>query len=98
MLASLVTEGTTPVPGGVVLPFTADILTSGMLQFPNTALFINTFGQLDASGRADSDILIPPNLLVPNLVGREMEICYVVVDSTGLVVNVTNPTVVEIES
>ena len=98
MLASLVTEGTTPVPGGVVLPFTADILTSGMLQFPNTALFINTFGQLDASGRADSDILIPPNLLVPNLVGREMEICYVVVDSTGLVVNVTNPTVVEIKS
>jgi len=98
MLASLVTEGTTPVPGGVVLPFTADILTSGMLQFPNTALFINTFGQLDASGRADSDILIPPSLLVPNLVGREMEICYVVVDSTGLVVNVTNPTVVEIKS
>ncbi|MGC6488044.1 MAG: hypothetical protein ACON4Z_10390, partial [Planctomycetota bacterium] len=98
MLASLQPAGTTPLPGGLSLPYTADILTSGMLQFPNGPIFSNTFGQVPSTGRIDSDINIPANLLVPSLVGREMEICYVLVDSTGLVVNVTNPTTVEIEA
>ena len=97
MLASLEPAGSTPVPGGLALPFTADILTSGMLQFPNTPIFGNTFGQIDALGRADSQITIPGNFLVPSLVGREMEIAYAVVDSTGTVVKVTTPTTVEIE-
>jgi hypothetical protein len=68
-----------------------------MLQFPNTPIFGNTFGQIDALGRADSQITIPGNFLVPSLVGREMEIAYAVVDSTGTVVKVTTPTTVEIE-
>jgi hypothetical protein len=96
MLASLEGGGNTPLPGGLELPFTADILTSGMLMFPNTPLFIDTFGTIDAQGRADSQIFIPGNFLVPSLIGRDLEVAYVVVESTGLATHVSNSTKVEI--
>ena len=96
MLSSFNDEGTTPLPGGFELPFTADLVTTGMLALPNTPLFVNTLGTLDALGRADSSIVLPANFLNPILIGQELASAYVIVDSTGAVVKVSNPTTVEI--
>ena len=96
LLASLSTAGTTPLPGGLELPFTADVVTTGMLTFANSPLFVDTVGTLDAMGRADSQLVVPPYFLAPILVGRELEFAYVTTDSSGAVVKVSNPTVVTI--
>jgi len=96
MLSSFSVEGSTPLPGGHQLPFTADIVTSGMLAFPNSPLFVNTLGTLDALGRADSQIAIPANFLNPILIGQHLESVYVIVDSSGSIIKVSNPTQVEI--
>ena len=96
LLSSFNVAGSTPLPGGHSLPFTADIVTSGMLVFPNSPLFVNTLGSLDALGRADSEIAIPANFLNPILLGQHLESAYVVVDSAGDIIKVSNSTLVEI--
>jgi len=47
-------------------------------------------------GRADSSIVLPANFLNPILIGQELASAYVIVDSAGAVVKVSNPTTVEI--
>lgn len=96
LLASFSPEGTTPLPGGFELPFTADIVTNGMLSFPNSPLFVNTLGTLDALGRADSQIATPPNFLSPILLGQQLEAAYVIVDAGGAIEKVTSSTLVTI--
>ncbi len=98
VLGSLSVGGSTPLPGGLSLPFQADQLTVGMLSFPNTPLFINTLGLVGGTGRADSMIYIPGNLIDPALVGLEIELAYAVADGAGTFVKVSNPTVVRIRN
>ena len=92
LLGSL--SGTTPgvpLPGGLTLPLNVDELLLGMVAFPNISVFENTLGLIDSAGNASSKINIPPGLLLPVLIGGQMDLCYVVIDTdTGLVTKVSN--------
>ena len=97
LLGSL--SGTAPgslLPGGLVLPLNTDVLLIGMLTQPNTPLFVDTLGTIGAGGKAQSSIYIPPGLLLPSLVGLEMSLSHVVIDSGGLAVEVSNVETVSI--
>ncbi len=86
----------TPLPGGAILPLNTDGLLLGMLTFPNFAVFIDTFGVVDSLGRARSAITVPPNLLVPALVGAEMSLCHILIDSVGDIAEISNVETVRI--
>lgn len=97
LLGSL--SGTSPgtlLPGGVVLPLNLDVLLSGMATSPNFGVFIDTLGIVDANGGASSAIDIPPGLLVPALIGLQMDLAHVLIDGTGFVVEVSNVVAVTI--
>ncbi|MFK7740856.1 MAG: aryl-sulfate sulfotransferase [Planctomycetota bacterium] len=86
----------TLLPGGVVLPLNTDGLLLGMLQFANIGVFVDTFGQIDAQGKAKPSILIPPGLLIPALVGAELDFAHVLLDGTGIANEVSNVVTVKI--
>ncbi|MFN3242811.1 MAG: aryl-sulfate sulfotransferase [Planctomycetota bacterium] len=97
LLGSL--AGTTPgttLPGGVILPLNTDVLLVGMVTHPNITVFVDTLGTVDAVGKANSSIQIPPGLLVPALIGAEMNLCHALIDSTGYVVEISNVESVQI--
>lgn len=70
--------GTTPgfTFGGVPVPLNPDGWFSTTLQLANTAIMQNTVGRLDASGRAQARIVLPP--LPASLVGTELWHAFVV--------------------
>ena len=86
----------TPLPGGLHLPLNEDVLLIGMLTYPNLGVFEDTLGMVDAQGRASSAIDIPPGLLLPALIGLEMNLLHALVDGTGYVVEVSNVVTVTI--
>jgi len=97
LLGSL--AGTAPgsmLPGGLMLPLNTDALLIGMLTQPNTPLFVDTLGTIDATGNAQSSIYIPAGLLLPALIGLEMSLSHVVIDSSGFAVEVSNVETVSI--
>lgn len=79
-----------PLPGGLHLPLNEDVLLVGMLGYPNFGVFEDTFGMVDAQGRASSAIDIPSGLLVPALVGLEMNLVHALFGGTGFVAEVSN--------
>ena len=97
LLGSLL--GTLPgitLPGGLHLPLNEDVLLIGMLTYPNIGVFQNTLGTVDSLGRASSAIDIQAGLLLPSLIGLEMNMAHVLVDGTGMVLEVSNLVTVEI--
>ncbi|MFT6082212.1 MAG: hypothetical protein ACJAQZ_004291 [Planctomycetota bacterium] len=86
----------TPLPGGLVLPLNQDVLLMGMVIYANIGVFQNTLGNVDAQGNAFSAIDIPPGLLVPAIIGLEMDLCHAIIDGTGYVVEISNLVKVEI--
>lgn len=55
----------TPWASGLVVPLNLDGLSEALLQSLNTPLFPNSFGTLDANGRAVATFAVPPGLLTP---------------------------------
>ncbi len=96
LLATLSGPGSTPLAGGVTLPITADLLTMGMILYPNTPLFIDTFGAINAAGRADAQVFVPGNFLDPALVGAEIDLVYLKFDSANAPAATSNVTKVKI--
>ena len=87
-----------PLPGGLHLPLNEDVLLIGMLQYPNIGVFEDTLGSVDAQGRASSAIDIPSGLLLPALIGLQMDLVHAIVDSTVTVVEVSNVVTVTLGS
>ena len=85
-----------PLPGGVHLPLNEDVLLIGMLVYPNIGVFEDTLGMVDPQGRAASAIDIQSGLLLPALIGLEMDLVHAIVDGTGYVVEVSNVVTVTI--
>ena len=80
----------TPLPGGLVLPLNLDGLLNGMATFPNLGVFVDTFGVVGVDGRASSSLVVPPGLLLPALIGLELNFANVYVDGTGFAVEISN--------
>jgi len=59
-------------PGGIALPLTFDPYMIFTLEQANSAVFSNTFGQVDAMGRAQASINLPAAALHPSLAGIEL--------------------------
>ena len=87
-----------PLPGGLHLPLNSDVLLIGMLEYPNLGVFQDTLGTVDAQGRAASAIDIRSGLLLPALIGLEMDFVHALVGATGYVVEVSNLVTVAIGS
>lgn len=97
VLASL--AGTAPgvtLPGGMHLPLNEDVLLIGMLLYPNIGVFQDTLGMVDSVGNAASAIDIPAGLLLPALIGKQMNVVHALVDGTGFVVEVSNVVTIDI--
>ena len=91
LLGSL--AGTSPgtlLPGGLVLPLNQDVLLVGMATFPNVGVFVDTFGVIDSVGNATSSLIVPSGLLLPSLIGQQMHFANVIVDGTGVAVEISN--------
>src|SRR5262245_20801164 len=67
----------TVVPGGLVLPINADVLTFLALSDPNGALFSNFFGTLSLVGTTVAQLILPPGL-GPSAVGAEITFAAIV--------------------
>ena len=78
------------------LPLNEDVLLIGMLVYPNIGVFEDTLGMVDPQGRAASAIDIQSGLLLPALIGLEMDLVHAIVDGTGFVVEVSNVVTVTI--
>lgn len=78
-------SGTSPgLPlGGVTVPLNPDAYFSLTLALANVAPFENTFGVLDASGRAEAEISIPAGLLGATQAGLTLNHAAVVLDGLG---------------
>lgn len=85
-----------PLPGGVTLPLNLDALVNAMATLPNSPTFVNTLGVVDATGRADSTVIIPPGELFSALIGLELNFAHVVFDNFGTPVEVSNATSVTV--
>jgi hypothetical protein len=84
-------SGTSPgIPvGGFTLPLNPDPLFFLSLNFPNQGLLGNTFGTLDANGKATATITIPP--LPPSAAGQTFHMAYAVANASFIIQMVSNP-------
>lgn len=87
--------GLTLAPG-VVLPLNMDALLSAMLLLPNSPSFVNTMGTIDATGRADSTVIVPPGELFPALIGWQLKFAHVVFDTFGSPIETSNATIITV--
>jgi len=89
-------SGSTPLQGGLSLPFAKDGFTVRTRLNANTVGFQNFSGQLDAFGNATATLdTVGP--LSTALVGRTLHFCFVLGDPfTGVVDFVSNPVALEI--
>ena len=97
LLGSL--AGTSPgyqCPSGLLLPLNPDTLFLGMLIYPNATVFQNTLGAINPAGKASSAIIVPPNFLVPSLVGAEMNLSHILFDTAGYADTASNVVTVKI--
>ena len=86
----------TPLPGGLLLPLNLDNLLIGMVCYPNIGVFVNTLGSINSKGRATSAIDIPPGLLVPSLVGLQIDLCGAMFNGSGFIDAASNVVTVSI--
>ncbi|HET6201936.1 MAG TPA: hypothetical protein VFI25_03940 [Planctomycetota bacterium] len=76
--------------GGVLVPLNIDALVLVCLENANSSIFANTFGTLDASGRAFAALNLPP--LPPIAAGLALNSAALVLDAaTGVPALATNP-------
>jgi hypothetical protein len=81
--------GTTPgiVYQGVTIPLNADPFFFATIANPNTAILQQTYGALDANGRATAFLNVPPGVIPTALVNAQIDLAYV---SAGAVVPLLN--------
>lgn|GEM_PF-2259255 len=83
--------GTTPgTPvGGFTMPLNVDAYTLQMLQNPSLPPLLDNVGVLDADGRAEARVVIPPTTLAA-FAGTTLHHAYLVIDPIGAVTLVSN--------
>jgi len=85
-------SGTIPgfVYGSTRLPLNPDVLFYAMLNLPHDPMYVATVGFLDASGRAQSQLVVPPGALT-YLLGAKLHHAAAILDpATGIPVHTTN--------
>ena len=81
----------TPLPGGTTLPLNWDVFTNTVINFLNTAIFFDFFGQLDGNGQAVAIFTAGP---VTGATGLEINFAYTMFKPYDFVSNPVSVTII----